>query len=60
MATARTNQLPSVSFTVTAGTAKSLKIASDSYGGPEGYCELVLILSSSELIVGSSELIVGS
>ena len=30
MATARTNQLSNVSFTVTAGTAKSLKITSDS------------------------------
>ena len=30
MATARTNQLPNVSFIVTAGTAKSLKITSDS------------------------------
>ena len=28
--------------------------------GPEGYCELVLILSSLELVVCSSELIVGS
>ena len=30
MATAKTNQLPNVSFIVTAGTAKSLKITSDS------------------------------
>ena len=30
MATARTNQLPNASFTVTAGTAKSLKITPNS------------------------------
>ena len=44
-------------------TPSSLKLnffVAVTYGGPEGYCELVLILSTSELVVGSSELIVGS